>query len=829
MNSRQAPPSSRLSQLPAPVHGVHEKFKHLVEDKLKHFFQRADDALFDLADKADSNYEQNLFFDSMREIRVQRHALERGFLQRMDDNFAQLVHRIDDRIQRDTLIDFDNLSVVRNEELEEMVALDQSVNQAMDLFGTEIQQIGLRLDSLVPTKVHDKNNPVGPHCMCEGFIDTTRGLEVDIKAKLILFKLFDKHVMHEMSDVYPVLNQLLIDQRILPSIGEQKPQGENHPEYGRRASDSAAQIDTQSYVHTGNEASQLSPGVMRALEQLLGQGQSAAPAPQYQQPMGQPAVPAGSNQLLGLLNLAQQRAQEEQLDPNNLKRLLNKVQEKADASKAVDKVDTEVVNLVTMLFEFVLNDRTLAPEMKALLGRLQIPMVKVGVVDKSFFTKGGHPARRLLNEMASAALGWEKPRGDLERDPLYKKISAIVENITVNFATDVSIFHEALSDFSSFRDKEERRRQVLEQRTLDAEDGKAKAAVARQKVAKLLESKTAGKHLPPATLAIIHGPWSNYLLVTGLKQGFGSDELKDGVRSLNELIWSSRPVAPEHRAKLIKLIPNLLKRLRAGMDSISFNPYEMSDFFKSLEEVHLARIRNNPLSSDRGVDKARSEQADDNLPIKTINDGLDAELADDAIQATVPSQAMFDEIDIELDTNDANDRKNKSDQVAVASAADKALKVIDLSGHNADPAELKTSAEQSEPPPVISKETMEPSQNASTTSAPSSETAVSSVTEESTETTELAYDDPAMLEVDRFVQGAWFEMYRDGDMQRSRLAAFIKPTAMYIFVNRSGMKVGEYSKQDLAQMLKAGDVRTLDNSMLFDRALETVVSGLRKT
>ena len=800
MNPRQAPPSSRLSQLPAAVHGVHEKFKQLLQDKLKHFFQRADDALFDLADKADSNYEQNLFFDSMREIRVQRHALERGFFQRMDDSFIQLVHRSEDRIERDTLVDFDNLSVVRNEELEQMVALDQSVNQTMDLFGTEIQQIGLRLDSLVPTKVHDKNNPVGPYCICEGFIDTSRDLEIDIKAKLVLFKLFDKHVMHEMSDVYPVINQLLIDQRVLPSIDEQKPQGAQHPQSGRRAADTVHMTGSAASVQQQTEQSQLSPTVLQALEQLL--GQTSGGGQSYADSMNQQPVQTADNKLLSLLSLAQQRAQEDQLDPNNLKRLLDRVQEKADASGKVDKVDTEVVNLVTMLFEFVLNDRTLAPEMKALLGRLQIPMVKVGVVDKSFFTKGGHPARRLLNEMASSALGWQKPKGDLDKDPLYKKVSSIVDDITVNFDTDVSIFADSLSEFTSFRDKEERRRQVLEQRTLDAEDGKAKAAVARKKVAKLLESKTVGKHLPPASLAIIHGPWSNYLLVTGLKQGFDSDELKDGIRSLNELIWSSRPVAPEHRTKLIKLIPNLLKRLRAGMDSISFNPYEMSDLFKSLEEVHLARMRNNPLSSDPGA------KADAKATV--VNDGLDAELDSVSTENGKPDPASLDSVDKELDI-----------AAPEARAPAPSLNVIDLSSlgteedENADEAAAEPAIAASETE-IKPAEAIQPTVDA--VKPPIEEPAPA----------ELADNDPAMLEVDRFVQGAWFEMYKDGDMQRCRLAAFIKPTGMYIFVNRSGMKVAEHSKQSLAQMLKGGDVRTLDNSMLFDRALETVVSGLRK-
>src|SRR5690606_5883111 len=71
----------------------------------------------------------------------------------------------------------------------------------------------------------------------------------------------------------------------------------------------------------------------------------------------------------------------------------------------LNQMDEDVINLVSMLFEFILNDNQLPASMKALIARLQIPMLKVAILDKSFFGKEGHPARRLLNEIATAAIG----------------------------------------------------------------------------------------------------------------------------------------------------------------------------------------------------------------------------------------------------------------------------------------------------------------------------------------------------------------------------------------------------------------------------------------
>ncbi|HAB85132.1 MAG TPA: DUF1631 domain-containing protein, partial [Pseudomonas sp.] len=101
--------------------------------------------------------------------------------------------------------------------------------------------------------------------------------------------------------------------------------------------------------------------------------------------------------------------------------LLSRVSAKTGKSRVVGEIDDDVINLVSMLFEFILDDRTLPDSLKALIGRLQIPLLKVAVIDKTFFSRGSHPARRLLNEIASAAMGWGD-QDEAQRDSLYQKI-----------------------------------------------------------------------------------------------------------------------------------------------------------------------------------------------------------------------------------------------------------------------------------------------------------------------------------------------------------------------------------------------------------------------
>ena len=93
---------------------------------------------------------------------------------------------------------------------------------------------------------------------------------------------------------------------------------------------------------------------------------------------------------------------------------------------------------------------------------------------------------------------------------------------------------------------------------------------------------------------------------------------------------------------------------------------------------------------------------------------------------------------------------------------------------------------------------------------------------------DLPDDDTCMQQVASMQAGNWIELHQEQDKKfRCRLAAIIRSTGKYIFVNRSGMKVAEFSHSSLAQALKLGQAKLLDDGQLFDRALESVIGNLR--
>jgi hypothetical protein len=119
------------------------------------------------------------------------------------------------------------------------------------------------------------------------------------------------------------------------------------------------------------------------------------------------------------------------IDPQNLKAATHQqlVDFKQQNQHQVNSADGQTIDVVSMLFDFFFDDEALPAPIKVLIGRLQIPILKVAILDKEFFNQKKHPARKLLDSISRASLGW----GDNNKDQaaLIEKIEEVV-NFLIN-------------------------------------------------------------------------------------------------------------------------------------------------------------------------------------------------------------------------------------------------------------------------------------------------------------------------------------------------------------------------------------------------------------
>ena len=187
--------TSFAGRVPAGLVAVRDKVAVQLRHAMQALFDNADDTLFEMADRAANNAEQSAYFEAMRDLRLKRKGIERGFLQKVFESFANLNQYEIGRAPALDTVSYENLTLVQNDELEESVALDAMVAKVMSRDGVALTHLTTRFNTLVSRKVEDKNNPLGPRQLCEAFLEACRGLGVEIKVKLIILKLFEKYVL----------------------------------------------------------------------------------------------------------------------------------------------------------------------------------------------------------------------------------------------------------------------------------------------------------------------------------------------------------------------------------------------------------------------------------------------------------------------------------------------------------------------------------------------------------------------------------------------------------------------------------------------------------
>ncbi|AZD13799.1 DUF1631 domain-containing protein [Pseudomonas chlororaphis] len=713
----QANPSP-LARLPVILLQVRDKAAQQLRHGLQELFDNADDTLFEMADRAQNNVDQNTFFKAMRDLRLKRKSIERGFLEKLFEAFVDLV-QYDPAPAIAQAVAYVPPADTCQDDLERTVALEAMVAKAGNRDGFALGQLTARLSALLGKHLDDRSNPLGPAMLCEYFLESGRSLGVEIKVKLIILKLFERYVLSEADQLYAEANQLLAATGVLPEL---------KPAPARRSIDQAAasiQATPEPGVAQMDESVQQ---VFAALQELLLHVRGSV-VPTLE--ASAETQPISTRDLLRLLSHLQHyvpaSAQDDFDLRNQLEQLLTRVSVKSGKSRVVGVADEDVINLVAMLFEFILADRNLPESLKTLIGRLQIPMLKVAVLDKSFFSRSSHPARRLLNEIAAAAMGWGSC-DDYQRDSLYLRIEQVVQRLLSDFVDDPAIFSELLAEFLAFTSDERRRSELLEQRTRDAEEGRAKAELARRRVEQALNEGLLGKVLPLTVVEFVQQAWSKVLLLACLKHGEQSSEWRQGLQTMEQLIWSvQRHTDPDAAMQLLALVPDLLKALRDGLNSAAFDPFATSEFFSQLEALHLQAFEHFAQNAGQHRPGVADEQ---------------------------PAMVAVEE------------------HIVLPSAEEGPLEAAPLA---------------------------------------------------------LAANDPGLLRVEQLRLGAWVEFLEDEDNSvRCKLTAVVQPGDKYIFVNRTGMKVLERTRVGLALEFQRGAVRELDDTLLFDRALESVIGSLQR-
>jgi hypothetical protein len=621
MSTQDLPPLPRTNQTLAS-RGIQPRFGELVQgcrklamnrlaEHLTGVFGQVDDTLFECAEKAENNKVQSLFFDNMREIRRQRPQIERSYHQRVAQNFSNFLEGTLEPEAGTAAMRAEDLSLIQNEDYEESLQVTNMVSRVKARCAEPLFALEQRLAVLNNGhKLGEDSNPFGPRAIAQAFREALAPTPFPPQIKTILYMLFDRHVMQSLDRLYEAMNQRLIDAGVLPNLKyapQRTPDARRAPTAPREPAPAAPAAEAPratapqpaSTPVTGNAPAAPSADAPRvpfdasgpeptdptvlfsSLAALLGERRHynvdapllggtrsiASFAPQ-----GATRTYAASDLLEALNRLQQQSALDfsQRLQrPQQVEDFKVDLQQQLETHSSLpgqqklSDQEADVIDLVGMLFDFILDDENLPDNCKTALSHLHTPYLKVALLDKALFTQHHHPARRLLNAMAQAGVlygGEEDDRG------LLAKIHWVVERVIQGFDGDLKLFDSLLEEFNEFTTNLQHKVALRERRAVEAAKGRDKLLGARQQAVDIIARALANRQPPPLIRNFLELTWTDALVFVLLRHGERSAEWQRYSDVAEQLAWSSTPLNAAGQERLQSIRVQLLEDLRKGLE-----------------------------------------------------------------------------------------------------------------------------------------------------------------------------------------------------------------------------------------------------------------------
>ncbi len=585
-------------------------------------FEHVDDALFDLAEKAENNAAQMHYFDGMREVRKRRPAIERQFITYVARGLAEFSSQQRTSPSGVPLpIGSVELTLVADNELEESLAITSMIGKNETRLTRDLFAVNQRLSVIYGgTRVDDAINPVAPAALTQAFRQAMRELSAEMRVKLIIYKLFDRYVLASLDEMYQEINAELINAGVLPQLRHEVQRSGGAPAGGATASEGSANAS----MPLADDGA--SNELLQTLRTLFSARRGGMPE---NLPVGGPLQVPTVNELIGALSVLQsQAATVAPLPPRGPQPTANVLQEvvhlkeqllsqigslRGERPGQVATMDEDTIDLVGMLFEFILEDRNLPTEMQVMLARLQIPYLKAAILDRRLFAHRQHPARRLLDNLADAAKAWS-PEADRDHR-LHDKIKVIVDALLQEFDDDLGIFDRLNIELQEFQDLSRRRAELAEQRVAESTRGREKLDQARRRAAREILTRIGDHSLPPLIHGILSRAWANYMVLTILRQGDESNEFRDALRFVNDFIASTRPARSlDDRRALRQMLPGIERSLRRGLANVAFQENDIERLLAQLHTYYRHQLGEAvPIAEVQAAEEAATLPIPDNI------------------------------------------------------------------------------------------------------------------------------------------------------------------------------------------------------------------------
>lgn len=248
-------------------------------------------------------------------------------------------------------------------------------------------------------------------------------------------------------------------------------------------------------------------------------------------------------------------------------------------TKSINQLADKTIDFIELVFDAINEDEEISDTIKALLMRLQIPIIKASMSDQAFFIYDSHPARQLLDKITRVGVGVTQ-----HNDEVYIFLDKVVNDVLGDYDLSSHTFERALDDLELFIVQQEDITSVRE-----AEQQKELLRKhARRIILKSIRAITIGKELPEAIHPIILKRWPTLMFRHYLANGKENKKWQNLLLILRQIVDSAQTItSAEYLAKLNSTKDSLFEQIEKYLNISR----KSKDDVKNIMAVYTAMVQ----------------------------------------------------------------------------------------------------------------------------------------------------------------------------------------------------------------------------------------------
>jgi hypothetical protein len=495
------------------------------------------------------------------------------------------------------------LAIVDHGDHNAQVALKSAVQAMREATQEEGFGLDLRVRTLLREAGAEANfdNPWGADYFCDAFGTVCRELWPDGAQWRPIMERLVRATTPELAALHRELNVLLQDRDVLPTLRARAYVSGG----GAGAMGNRALFDR---LVEKIEPGQFAPGAGGAPAGLA--GASAGPGGALAGPaVGPDAAPAGGplwwlngqvwSALVGVLsslqrgqavsNVAELASIDREAMHSGLSNELPALRA-AVAGKGGSAIDLVTIDVIAGVLDQIFDDRYIPDEVKAILGRLQIPLLKAALLDRRVLSDPQHPARKFVDTLAAASVDL-KP--DRERDREFIALAGkLATRIRDEFDEDLGIFQVCKRELDTFLDADRARANEKLAVAVPSLIRQDQRAAARDDAAEALEARLAGRAVPKEIRDYLDHECVDRLTTISQELGSDSESWQLQLELVDDLLWSITPkIGAAAKKRLAETLSRLLSRIKEGWTEDADAQSRRQALMSRLFELHVASMK----------------------------------------------------------------------------------------------------------------------------------------------------------------------------------------------------------------------------------------------